>query len=107
VEWSKFYAGQAEILKYWQRVAEKYDLRKLMTFSHKIIEARWHETRAQWELKVENLVDGAIITELCDVFITATGVLNKWEWPAIPGLHTFEGHLMHSAAWDQTVDLKV
>jgi cation diffusion facilitator CzcD-associated flavoprotein CzcO len=107
VEWSQFYASQAEILKYWQKVAEKYDLRKLIKFSHRVIEGRWHEDKAQWELKVEDLSTGAIITESCDIFITATGVLNQWEWPSTPGLHNFEGKLMHSAAWDESFDFKV
>ncbi|ETI26440.1 hypothetical protein G647_03217 [Cladophialophora carrionii CBS 160.54] len=107
VEWSQFYASQAEILKYWQRVAEKYNLRRLIKFSHRVIEGRWHEDGARWELKVEDLSNGgSIITESCDVFITATGILNQWEWPSIPGLHSFEGKLMHSAAWDESFDFK-
>ena len=73
VEWSQFYASQGEILKYWQRVAEKYDLRKLMLFSRRVIEGRWHEDKAKWELKVENMHDGSIISESCDIFITAVG----------------------------------
>jgi cation diffusion facilitator CzcD-associated flavoprotein CzcO len=88
-------------------VAVKYDLRKLMKFSHRVIEARWHEDQPKWELKVENLIDGSVVTETCDVFITATGVLNQWEWPSIQGLHEFQGKLLHSAAWDDSFDFKV
>ncbi|EXJ56534.1 hypothetical protein A1O7_06878 [Cladophialophora yegresii CBS 114405] len=106
VEWSQFYASQAEILKYWQRVAEKYDLRRLIKFSHRVIEGRWHEDEARWELKIEDLAGRSIITESCDVFITAIGLLNQWEWPSVPGLHSFEGKLMHSADWDEGYDFK-
>ena len=107
VAWSKYYATQPEILKYWQRVAEKYDICRLMKFSHRVLEARWHELDAEWEIKVENLLSGDILTERCNVFITAVGVLNQWEWPSIPGLHNFEGKLMHSAAWDKDFDVEV
>lgn len=31
---------------------------------------------------------------------------SEWKWPNIPGLDTFEGKLMHSAAWDGQYDLK-
>lgn len=31
---------------------------------------------------------------------------STWKWPNIPGLDTFEGKLMHSAAWDGEYDLK-
>jgi cation diffusion facilitator CzcD-associated flavoprotein CzcO len=30
--WTQFYAGAPEILKYWQRVADKYNIRKYMKF---------------------------------------------------------------------------
>jgi cation diffusion facilitator CzcD-associated flavoprotein CzcO len=32
-----------------------------------------------------------------DIFIKATGILNRWEWPKIPGLDRFKGTLLHSA----------
>lgn len=34
------------------------------------------------------------------------GVLNKWKWPTIPGLHDFKGKLMHSARYEEGYDLK-
>ncbi|KAF5231962.1 hypothetical protein FANTH_13201 [Fusarium anthophilum] len=36
--------------------------------------------------------------------LTALG-LNKWKYPDIEGLSTFSGRLMHTANWDETVDL--
>lgn len=33
--------------------------------------------------------------------------MNNWKWPAVPGLHTFKGKLLHSANWDETYDYKV
>ena len=42
----------------------------------------------------------------CDIFISATGILNAWQWPKIPGLSDFKGPLLHSARWDDSVDLK-
>lgn len=60
-----------------------------------------------WLLKIQrgdNLED--IIEDKCHVFINATGVLNKWKWPAIKGLETFQGAKLHSANWDDTVELE-
>lgn len=31
---------------------------------------------------------------------------SAWKWPDIPGLHDFRGELYHTAAYDDTVDLK-
>lgn len=33
--------------------------------------------------------------------VAARGNLNDINWPAIPGIDTFEGAKMHSAAWDE------
>lgn len=30
---------------------------------------------------------------------------SNWKWPDISGLHSFEGKLIHSAAWDHNADL--
>lgn len=30
---------------------------------------------------------------------------SNWQWPNIPGLHDFEGVLIHSAAWKDDCDL--
>jgi cation diffusion facilitator CzcD-associated flavoprotein CzcO len=44
-------------------------------------------------------------TDYCDVFVKATGNLNKWTWPKIEGLHRFQGKIIHSANWDESYDL--
>lgn len=38
------------------------------------------------------------------MLINGSGILNKWRWPDIKGLHSFRGKLLHSARWDQTID---
>lgn len=41
-----------------------------------------------------------------DILISATGILNAWKWPDIPGLFNFKGHIVHTANWDDSYDLK-
>jgi cation diffusion facilitator CzcD-associated flavoprotein CzcO len=48
---------------------------------------------------------GSAYEEEADVVIQATGSLNAWKWPAVKGLMDFQGKLMHSAQWDDSVDL--
>src|ERR1700743_2391590 len=43
--------------------------------SHRVIEARWSETASRWDLKIQNLMDGKIIEDYCNVLLSATGVL--------------------------------
>jgi cation diffusion facilitator CzcD-associated flavoprotein CzcO len=39
------------------------------------------------------------------LIIRHIGLLNAWKWPAIPGLQSFKGPLLHTAAWDRSVNL--
>jgi cation diffusion facilitator CzcD-associated flavoprotein CzcO len=39
------------------------------------------------------------------VLIAASGILNWWKWPDIPGFHDFKGHKVHSAKWDHSYDV--
>lgn len=31
---------------------------------------------------------------------------SDWKWPDIPGLHSFEGKLCHTASYDTSIDLE-
>ncbi|RDW58681.1 FAD protein [Coleophoma cylindrospora] len=104
--WNKYYAPAAEILKYFQGVADKYNLRKYIKFQHQVVKAVWDEDEAVWNFKIKNLVTGEEVDDYCHFFINASGYLNNWKWPDIPGLHSFKGSLLHSAAWDPKIDLK-
>ncbi|KAK7427640.1 hypothetical protein QQZ08_005915 [Neonectria magnoliae] len=47
-----------------------------------------------------------IIEEKANIFVNASGVLNKWKRPAIKGRESFKGQMLHSANWDNSVELK-
>jgi len=111
VDWSSFYASGDEILRYWQRVARKYDVRRYMRFSCRCVGARWDEEARQWTARFER-VDGKgnvveSFEDVGDVLMTGTGALNQWRWPEIPGLKEFKGKLMHSADYDDSYDVTV
>jgi cation diffusion facilitator CzcD-associated flavoprotein CzcO len=107
VHWSKFYAGAPEILQYWRKVADKYDVKKHMKFNHKAIEARWNEETSKWHVKFQRLDTDEVVEDVGDVFMTGVGALNEWKWPNIEGLHSFKGKLLHSANWDPDYDVTV
>ncbi|KAK6073648.1 flavin-binding monooxygenase [Seiridium cupressi] len=102
--WSRFYSPGFEILSYLNHVADKYGARKYMKFEHEFKGARWSENAGKWEVAILRLSDNQIIYDTADVLLKATGTLNKWQWPDIPGLQTFKGTLLHSARWDPSFD---
>ncbi|AEO67780.1 uncharacterized protein THITE_2050573 [Thermothielavioides terrestris NRRL 8126] len=91
-DWSANYASSREIYTYFNDFADKYGLREHIHCEHEVVGARWDE-------------DNTELQQRCDFLINASGILNNWRWPAIPGLHSFKGELLHSAAWDDTVQL--
>ncbi|OKL62005.1 hypothetical protein UA08_02920 [Talaromyces atroroseus] len=105
LEWSHFYANSKEIYQYWKKVAVKYGCMKYIKLKHRVVETCWSDERAQWNLKVQT-EDDSVIIDSCSVFISSVGGLNNYKWPDIPGLHDFQGKLMHTAAWDENYDYK-
>ncbi|KAJ9643168.1 uncharacterized protein PV06_05556 [Exophiala oligosperma] len=103
-EWSQFYATSQEIHRYWKKVVAKYDCMRHIKLNHQIVKAQWDESQGKWQVQVKNTQDGSIIDDSCDVLLSATGALNDWKWPQIPGLQDFKGSLLHSASWDESFD---
>ncbi|EXJ86753.1 hypothetical protein A1O3_03707 [Capronia epimyces CBS 606.96] len=100
--WSHFYAEGPEIRQHIQNVAKEYDLTKNIVFNAQVLDATWLEEEGKWHVKVD--VNGHVKEDKADVVINASGVLNNWRWPSIPGLKDFKGHLCHSAVWDHSYD---
>lgn len=65
----------------------------------------WQEKEAKWLVDVQDLQTNTAHQHTAHIVVNASGYLNHWTWPDIPGLHSFQGKIVHSAAWDQDVDL--
>ncbi|OGE49328.1 hypothetical protein PENARI_c022G06223 [Penicillium arizonense] len=104
--WSHFFSGADEIREYWNRVAQKYNVRKHIKFQSRCVGARWNDSIGKWFVQIFDEKTGSVFEDSADIFMTGTGLLNEWKWPSIPGLHSFKGKLLHSACWDSTYDMK-
>jgi cation diffusion facilitator CzcD-associated flavoprotein CzcO len=98
--WSRVFAPGAELKRYAEHVADRYDLRRHMRFRATVTGADWDQTARHWTVR---LADGEVIT--ARYLITATGFLSQPKLPDIPGIDTFAGKVVHSAAWDDSYDL--
>lgn len=99
-DWSRPFAGQAEILEYLEMVAQKYGILPYIRFQHEVKAARWNDGGAKWEVTT---ADGQ--TFRAPVLVSGMGMFNELQWPDFPGLDTFGGKLFHSARWDHSYDL--
>ncbi|MEU6259601.1 NAD(P)/FAD-dependent oxidoreductase [Streptomyces sp. NPDC047043] len=103
-EWTKFYPTGPEYLRYLHHVADKYKIRDDIALSHRVLGCAWVDERQIWRVTVAG-PDGATEVYEANAVITATGVLNSAYVPEVPGRESFAGATMHTAEWDDSVDL--
>ena len=106
MDWSSVYAKSEEIYKYFNDFADKYALRQYIQTNKKVVSAQWDSVKGGYLVEIADLKTGLMEKDSCDILINASGILNAWRWPAIPGLKKYQGPLLHSADWNDTVDLK-
>ena len=99
-EWKEQYATQAEILKYAEHVAERYNLKPSIKFNETIISAHFDEKSKIW--KINNRKGKEYTSKFC---IMATGCLSSTYTPFLKGASSFEGEIYHTGNWPhQTID---
>src|SRR3954451_25155223 len=76
--WSRLYAPGAELKRYADHVADKYDVRQHMRFNTRVDGARWDEDAQIWQVA---LADAETLTTR--FLITATGYLSQPRTPDI------------------------
>lgn len=81
-------------------------MRKYIKTEHIVTGAYWNAASGGYNVKVKDVKGNREFKQHCDIFINASGILNNWRWPAIPGLDKFKGPLLHTANWDDKVELK-
>jgi cation diffusion facilitator CzcD-associated flavoprotein CzcO len=95
--WTHRFSGGGEIQQYFEGVAEKYKLADWIQFNTEVVEARYQD--GKW-----------LVTTACgkqeafDVFVAATGPLNKKNYPEIRGINDYQGVMCHTADWADDFD---
>jgi cation diffusion facilitator CzcD-associated flavoprotein CzcO len=93
-DWREHFSAQPETLRYCNHVADKFDLRRDITFNSRVVSAAYDEEAIEWELTLE---DGRRARSR--FLITAIGPLSAPTMPAIPGLEDFRGEAYHTGTW--------
>lgn len=96
--WSRLFAGQAEILDYLETFAERSGVLADVRFGMTVAGAQWSDGR--WEVTCE---DGTVVH--ADALVSAIGALHVPARPELPGLADFDGPSLHTAEWDDEIDL--
>ncbi|MFG2072410.1 flavin-containing monooxygenase [Nonomuraea maritima] len=93
-EWSERYASQPEILRYAEHVADRFDLRRDITFGTRVTGAAYDEADHLWRVETDG---GERVAARW--LITAVGCLSAARVPDFPGASTFGGASLHTGRW--------
>jgi cyclohexanone monooxygenase len=95
-EWSERYPEQPEILRYLEHVADRYDLRRDITFNTRVVSSVFDEATHTWTVHTdtgETVTARFLIAAVGSLSVTARNI------PNVPGLDSFKGKWYHTSQW--------
>lgn len=98
------YCDWRENAKYFDWVADTFDLRRHIQFETEVKALTWDEGAGEWQIDIDG--PGGARTIRSRAVITAVGFLSRPNIPKIPGADEFAGPSWHTARWPDGVDLK-
>ena len=93
-QWTERYAGQPEILRYANHVADRFDLRRDIELNTAVASAVFDERDKRWAV---TLGSGRRVS--AQHIVMAVGCLSNARVPDFPGLASFRGKVFHTGAW--------
>jgi 4-hydroxyacetophenone monooxygenase len=97
------FSPQTENEKYFNWVADTFDLRKHIEFHTEVISILWDDQAKVWEVTADQ-PDGRRVWR-ANVVISAVGFLARPNVPEIEGVGDFAGPVFHTARWPKDLDL--
>ncbi len=99
-DWSRLWSAQPEILSYFERSARKYRLGPHLLLNTEVVSARWDDESRTWRLGTSTGEEHAF-----DVVVAAVGLFTQPTMPTLVEEEPFEGTVLHTARWDDSLDL--
>ena len=95
-DWKELFSGQPENERYFNYVADKFDLRRDIQLSTRVSSAVYDEAQNIWEVYTD---DGR--RTRAQFLITAVGILSAHYLPDFEGLDSFQGDWCHTGMWPE------
>ena len=93
--WSRTFAPAAEIQRYIEDLADRFDLRRHIRFGANVSALDFDEAAGTWTARTS-----AGATVRARTVVAASGPLSDASFPAIRGLDRYQGHKILSSRWD-------
>ena len=92
--WSERFSTQPEILRYANHVADRFDLRRDITFNTRVTSAYFNAATNRWRVTTDK--GDVISAKFC---VMATGCLSATRRPDFKGLSSYQGKTYHTGEW--------
>jgi cation diffusion facilitator CzcD-associated flavoprotein CzcO len=92
--WEERFPGQPEVERYLNHVADRYDLRKDISFGTKVTAAIFDEAEGVWRIETD-----AGESVAATYLVTAAGLLSDTYEPPFEGIGEFEGDWFQTSLW--------
>ena len=102
--WTRYFAKRDELYSYLVEVTDTFGLRPHIRFDAEVESMVWDDDAQLWRVTTRS-ASGHRDTVSANAVISGVGLLNRPAIPSIPGLDSFEGPSMHTACWDNSVDV--
>jgi 4-hydroxyacetophenone monooxygenase len=104
--WQHYFATQPELRAYLEHCAKKYGVAEHIRLSTELVSAEWNEDAVSWKIELKDLKTGAVRPCEANVLISATGVFHTPVTLDVEGTAEFSGKIVHTARWNQDVEVK-
>jgi cation diffusion facilitator CzcD-associated flavoprotein CzcO len=96
--WSRAYSPADEIRRHIENMVDAFDVRRRIEFGVEVTGLAFDGDAGTWTVRTNGRSYEA------RTVVLASGPLPDHVWPDVRGLDTYEGHKIHSAAWDHDYD---
>jgi 4-hydroxyacetophenone monooxygenase len=102
-DWTHYFAKRGELHGYLENVVDEHELRSHIRFGTQVTSATYED--GCWLLGVRE-ASASIERLTANVVICGLGLFTQPSYPTIAGLDDFEGPCVHTARWDDSLELK-
>ncbi|MCW3008062.1 MAG: cyclohexanone monooxygenase [Solirubrobacterales bacterium] len=92
--WTERFPSQAELRRYLDHVADRFDLRRDIQLQTRVTAAHYDEAAGRWTVQTER---GDRVS--AQFVVVAAGCLSTRNLPDIPGREDFAGTMLHTGDW--------
>ena len=98
-QWSEHFSQQPELLDYFKRCFDKYDIQKNTYFETQVTDMKFDDETKMWE--VTSIHNKKSNKEVINIVLSCVGQLNQPKIPDIKGMDEFQGNMFHSSKWPE------